>query len=389
MYEKEIERLNKLTIIRTIGTAERITLKEVLAAEIPLPLRNLIRVDVEQKLQEELRNNFINSRFDFSHPEVISLQNRMNSILVLNYSFNRHEYLELVHDAIHLLLNYLMRPQWTLRSYIFDNTTQVSSEVILKAFRNFCVYEYLKELIVRIIQEKNIKLMTMNEFQSLIWKCDREFIRRKDGYQLAQITLAIYDFINYGNRETKSTVPTKGLIKYFDDKGMRKVVDRLQIELHRNVFEISFDELCLLLEDLRKTYDGFEFESSSQKIPHEIVETEPPQETPVVTITIDESEVVENNKAVSEQLSTKPQLPPLEQFFDDDERKRFIKKIFRKNEKDFIDALSDINNMTSWKEASKYVDEIYILNEVDLYSAEATRFTEITYNRFFANKGKK
>ncbi|MDI6803908.1 MAG: hypothetical protein QME58_08680 [Bacteroidota bacterium] len=388
MYEKEIDRLNKLTLIRTIGSAERISLKEVLAAEIPLPLRNMIRVDVEQKLQDELRNNFVNSRFDFSHPEVISLQNRMNSILVLNYSFNRHEYLELVHDAIHLLLNYLMRPQWTLRSFLFDNTTQVSSDVILKALRNFSVYEYLKDLIVRIIKEKNIKLMTINEFQSLIWKCDREYIRRKDGYQLAQITLAIYDFINYGNRETKSTVPTKGLIKLFDDKGMRKVVDRLQIELQRHVNEISFDELCILLEDLRKTYDGFEFENTLQKIPVEIPVTAPLEDSPVVTITIDESEVVEKNDSISPQLSTKSQLLPLENFFDDDERKRFVKKIFRKNEKDFSDAVTDINNMTSWKEASKYVDEIYILNEVDLYSPEATRFTEITYNRFFTRKGK-
>ncbi len=388
MYEKEIDRLNKLTLIRTIGSAERISLKEVLAAEIPLPLRNMIRVDVEQKLQDELRNNFVNSRFDFSHPEVISLQNRMNSILVLNYSFNRHEYLELVHDAIHLLLNYLMRPQWTLRSFIFDNTTQVSSDVILKALRNFSVYEYLKDLIVRIIQEKNIKLMTINEFQSLIWKCDREFIRRKDGYQLAQITLAIYDFINHGNRETKSTVATKGLIKLFDDKGMRRVVDRLQIELQRNVNEISFDELCILLEDLRKTYDGFEFENTLQKIPAEIPVTAPLKDSPVVSITIDESEAVEKNDSMSDQPSAKLQLPPLEKFFDDEERKRFIKKIFRKNEKDFSDAVTDINNMTSWKEASKYVDEIYILNEVDLYSPEATRFTEITYNRFFTRKGK-
>ncbi len=388
MYEKEIDRLNKLTLIRTIGSAERISLKEVLAAEIPLQLRNMIRVDVEQKLQDELRNNFVNSRFDFSHPEVISLQNRMNSILVLNYSFNRHEYLELVHDAIHLLLNFLMRPQWTLRSFIFDNTTQVSSDAIIKALRNFSGYEYLRDLIVRIIQEKNIKLMTIDEFQSLIWKCDREFIRRKDGYQLAQITLPIYDFINYGNRETKSTVATKGLIKLFEDKGMRKVVDRLQIELQRNVNEISFDELCILLEDLRKTYDGFEFENTLQKIPAEIVATVPHKESPVVNITIDESEMVVKNDSTSDHPSAKPQLPPLEKFFDDEERKRFIKKIFRKNEKDFSDAITDINNMSSWKEASKYVDEIYILNEVDLYSPEATLFTEITYNRFFPKKVK-
>lgn len=388
MFEKDIERLNKLTLIRTIGSADRISLKEVLAAEIPLPLRNMIRSDVEQKLQDELRNNFVNSRFDFSHPEVVSLQNRMNSILVLNYSFNRHEFLELAHDAIHLLFNYLIRPQWTLRSFIFDNTTQVSSGVVIKSLRNFSIYDYLKDLMVRIIQEKNIKLMTVNEFQSLIWKCDREFIRRKDGYQLAQITLPLFDFINYGNRENKSTVATKGLIRLFEDKGMRTVVDRLQIEVQRNVSEISFDELCVLLEDLRKTFDGFEFENTLQKNPVEEPVPTPLEDSPVVTITIDESEAVGKNDSVSDKPSTKPQLPPLENFFDREEQKRFVKKIFKKNEKDFSDAISDINNMTSWKEASKYVDEIYILNDVDLYSPEATRFTEITYKRFFSKKDK-
>jgi hypothetical protein len=172
VFEKEIERLLSLAVNRTIGSSEKISVKEVLAGEIPLPLRTLIRVDVEQKLIDELKSKFVNSRFDFSHPEAVSLQQQMNSVLVLNYTFIRKEYLETIHDAIHLMLNYLIRPQWTLNNFIFDKSTQVSNETILRSFKHFGAYDYLKEIVARFITEKNIKFITQSEFQSLVLKID-------------------------------------------------------------------------------------------------------------------------------------------------------------------------------------------------------------------------
>lgn len=399
MFEKEIERLLSISVNRTIGGSEKISVKEILAAEIPLPLRTLIRIDVEQKLLDELKSKFINSRFDFSHPEVVSLQHQINSVLVLNYTFLRKEFLETVHDAIHLMLNYLIRPQWTLNNFIFDKTTQVSNEEITRALKHFNAYEYLKEIIIRIIVEKNIKLITQSEFQTLLWKCEREFIRRRDGYQLAQITSAIYDFINYGLRETKSPILTKGLIRFFDDKGLKSVTERLHKELQRNVDEISFDDLSIILEDLRREIGPFETETlsaptkatdeplTSEQIKH-VREVSIELETAVSIVKVDSQSVEQTQNGIKLGTKTPPELEPIENIIDDDDEKRFIKKIFNKNENDYLNSLIEINNMSSWKQASVYIDEIFIMNEIDPYTPEAVRFTEVAYKRFFPKSGK-
>ncbi|MDI6778738.1 MAG: hypothetical protein QME25_00875 [Bacteroidota bacterium] len=393
MFESEIDRIIALVIKRTIGSSDNISVKEILGSEIPLPLRTLIRVDVEQKLYEELRNKFVNSRFDFSHPEVVSLQNQMSSFLVLNYVFQRQEYLELVNDSVHLLLNYLIRPQWTLKSFIFDNTTQVSKDEIMRALKHFGAYDYLKEIVIRILNEKNIKLMIVDEFRDLVWKCDSEFIRRKDGYQLAQITSAIYDFINYGKHDAHKSLPTKGLIKFFEDKGLKVAVERLTIELQRNVNEISYEDLSVILEDLRRSVGPFEPKILSPEKPQlENIEGEvssKPAEVPVeikpdILEEKDKPELEKSRRVESStEIKKETDFEPIENFIDEADRKCFIKKIFIKNEKDYTDALAEINDMQSWKQASVYIDEIFILNEIDPYIPEAVRFTELAYKRFF------
>jgi hypothetical protein len=39
--------------------------------------------------------------------------------------------------------------------------------------------------------------------------------------------------------------------------------------------------------------------------------------------------------------------------------------------------------LSSWKQASVFIDEIFIMNEIDPYVQEAVRFTEVAYRRFF------
>ncbi len=377
MFEKEIDRLYSLIIDRTIGKAEKISVKEILAAEIPKPIQVLIRVDIENKLDDEIKTKFINSRFNFSHPEVISLQNQINSILVLNYLFIRNEYLETIQDAIHLIFNYLVRPHWTLINYIYDNTNQVSSEQILKTLRMFSPYDYLKTLLSKIIKERNIKYLTIDEFSTLIWKCDREYIRRKDGYQLANLITPLYEYVNYGMRNINTPINIKGLIKFFEDKNLLSISKRLNIELQRDVNELSLDDLTLILEDLRQNSETFEAEPLQKEeqinSKSDIPQTQSSEKELKISIVTEQNE------------SNKISLEPLENLIDEEDKKRFIKKIFKKNEKDFEDAISEINKMKSWKEASKYIDEIYILNDVDLYSPEAVKFTDITYRRFYPN----
>ena len=70
----------------------------------------------------------------------------------------------------------------------------------------------------------------------------------------------------------------------------------------------------------------------------------------------------------------------------DHEKRKFIRRIFRQDEEKFNEAVAQLNRMSGWKEASRHIDEIFIMNDVDPYSSEAERFTEIVFNQFHPSR---
>ncbi len=75
-------------------------------------------------------------------------------------------------------------------------------------------------------------------------------------------------------------------------------------------------------------------------------------------------------------------MPPLELLIEDDERKRFIRKLFNGDTAYFNVVIETLNKLTSWKEASLYIDEIFLMNGVDPYSTDSVNFTDKVYTRF-------
>ena len=64
-------------------------------------------------------------------------------------------------------------------------------------------------------------------------------------------------------------------------------------------------------------------------------------------------------------------------------RRKILKKLFKKKEKEFLAFVDQINKLTTWKEASKIIDEEFYNREVNPYSSEAITFSDIIYTRFF------
>ena len=63
-------------------------------------------------------------------------------------------------------------------------------------------------------------------------------------------------------------------------------------------------------------------------------------------------------------------------------RRRFIRKLFRRKDHEYEKALDAINAMRTWKEASSYIDTVFLRNGVDPYAQHAIKFTDIIYGRF-------
>ena len=373
LFEHETEQIVAMAKQRTIGNSPGIAMKDFLAADIPHPLKTYFRTYVQSLLEEELQQHHSSSRFKFDHHEVQGLQKQINSILIMQYVFEEQEFLQQLDDAVHLIINYLVRPQWTLKNFAFTKGQEISSLALVSMLRYFGPFEYLKDLVYSYIRQRHVTSFTDKEFSQTVWKLDGEFIRRKTGEELALLIKPMYDFIGYPAKNQDFTLPVKSLVKHYEDKGLNMVVRRLEELEAGNNQDLTWPALAELLESVRVAADGFSVEPTW-------VEEQPVQ-----------SDVAEEDTSPPPEQQTDAQpkqeeFISIEAYMDEGERKRFIKKIFRQSENAFLEAVDTLNAMPTWKQASVYIDEIYIRYGVDPYSTEAERFLEVVRQRFYSDK---
>ncbi len=353
MFEEEIAILIDTIARRTVGAAQSIALKELLAADIPHSIKAFFRADVEALLADELRRERKATRFFYDHPEVQNLQQQINSILVLHYTFERVDYLKRLDDTIHMMVNYLVRPQWTLANVLFEHDRTISAQGLVRLFRYFGPYEYYRDVISRYMDDKQVTSFTREEFASLVWKVDAGFVRRKTGDELGRVLLPLYEFMDFPFKTGTNALPIKAIIKFFEDKGMTQVLLRLEGERAQDAKTITRAALAELLEDVRRTIGAFEVEAPEAPLPP------PPVPVPAPVAAMDLLAVIGEK-----------------------DRRRFIIRIFKQDERAFHTAIQSMGALPSWKEASKFIDEIYIRNDIDPYSYDAERFSGIMFQQY-------
>jgi hypothetical protein len=351
LFELETDRIIAAMSERLLpGEQARIPVRDILAATIPHPLKVFFWADAHALLRREIESGRRGSRFPYDHPDAQALDRQMSTVLVLNFAYSRSEFTERLSDAVHMMTNYLVRPQWTLANVFFEKQPgALASRELENLFRYFSPYSYLKAIILRYTREKNISSYTQRDFAALVRRADGEFIRRKSGAELSALLVPMYDFFSYGvPHETPRTIPVKGLVKFFEDKGMAAVATQLEGELLQGKSELTRAELADSLDAVKRTFGAFDVEAAR-----------PEAEDPSYA-------TIEALKAA----------------FSVSERLRITRKIFREEEAAFTSALAAIAGYSSWKQTSKFIDEIFIRNDVNPYSSEAKHFLDVMFQHY-------
>ncbi len=364
MFEQETDTIIASILQRVTVREETVAVKDILASDIPYCVKTFFRADVESMLLAELQSYHKSSRFDHGNPEVRSLQDQINSVLVLHHSFPREDFSRRLHDAVHLLVNYHVRPQWTLSGVLFERDPSISAQALLALLRYFSPYDYLREIIARYVREKGIASFAARDFTQLMWKADGEFIRRKTGTELARITTPLFEFLDYPKNTGCKALPIRSLVKFFEDKGLTSATSQLEGELLQGKTELRARELENILEDVRRTCGAFEV--------HKVDRDQPGLSMP-------------SGGSVQEAPRSGAGTEParlIEFTVEENDRRRFVKKIFLQDEEAFDAALRSLGARPSWKEASKFIDEIFIRNDINPYSSEAKRFIEVIFGQY-------
>ena len=64
-------------------------------------------------------------------------------------------------------------------------------------------------------------------------------------------------------------------------------------------------------------------------------------------------------------------------------QKKFIKKIFKKDDIRYSKFINYLNQLPSWKKASAAIDEMLYQTGINPYSSIAIEFSDMVYNRYF------
>ncbi|HTX18757.1 MAG TPA: hypothetical protein VMG34_08860 [Bacteroidota bacterium] len=377
MFEKETEQLMTAVRQATIGDRKSIGLREVFESSIPGNVKVFFRSEVESLLDAEQKGAPPSSRFAHDLPEVLMLREQIATLLVHNFIFTKEDFDATLDKCVHFMLNYLCRPQWTLNSFLFEETGRAPASLILRKLRYFRDYGYFPDIMRKYLGQRNITELTLEEGRNLIARIDAEITREHSSLELAQMTMPLYEFVGYARSHelsaTPRTVPTRALIYFFDDKKMAPLCERLTRE--RDVVgnkEIGFHRLINLIEQVRTGDDHARLVNE---------DSEPLPAADETSAGLPGLEGREGSGAMEEEK--RHEVPkPLPPAFSLEEERSIIKHLFRHDEAAFRAAMEEVLEAGTWDEAAHAIDHYFVMNDVEPFTKEAILFTNRLQSRF-------
>ncbi|MGA7160141.1 MAG: hypothetical protein WBZ48_04010 [Bacteroidota bacterium] len=377
MFEKETEQLIALIRQTTIGETKAIGLREIFESNIPSNVKVFFRAEVEWMLNGERKPEPRSAKFNCNLPEIAMLQDQINALLIHNFVFSKPDFEATLDKGVHFTLNYLCRPQWTLNSFLFEESARASTQQMLVKLRYCRDYAYFPEILRSYIQQRGIEEMTLEEGRNLIARIDAEVVKNHSSVELARMTQPLYDFVAFARSHSMSatakTIPTRALMYFFDDKKMAAIHERLSREREtNNLKELSYGQLVNLIEKIQTGDEHAHlFDETAEPLPAlddvslELPPLPPQTREPDVTFRIPSE-------------PPKP-IPPL---FSLEEERSIIKHVFHQNEEQFRAAVKEVLAASTWDEAALAIDHFFLMNDVELFSKEAILFTNRVQSRF-------
>jgi hypothetical protein len=433
IFETEIDAIITAVRARTIGEEDGITMRNLLAADIHPAIKAYFRAELEKMLATERANEQRSKRFSYSHPEVMSLQQQMDRLLILHYHFDTSEFETLLDQSVHFQFNYLCRPAFTLLNFIMANQRRVSAVEIEKKLQYIVDYRYFAELIKRYLVERGLVEVTYEEFKSLLTRIDQEVVTQHSPIELARMLRALSAFVNESRLQPHDTddqtlLPTNAAIVFFEDKQLDGVKVRLEYERDVNVLNlISLKQLANLIERVQNVEHDVASVASIEEeyVPDTIDPSTGLRATPILEphsmraepsaidapseLAADESDVFVGPTPGESPPGREPEpepdfdvviriddgqspavgsadLPDVRTFLTKAEQKKFAKLIFDRDEHAYEATMNELNALPTWQETSMFLDSLFVSLDVDPYSEPAVHLTDRLYTRFYPDQ---
>ncbi len=392
---------------------EQIPLAYIMTRNIPDSVKHFFDQEVELWLREEAEKFTTNDRFDYEMPEVRVLIDKIFDILKQTATFHITVFNRLLERAIKLEARYLITPHRTLTQFLFKDKNTITTMEVYDMLKYFDKYLYYKDALTDYFNLKYLREISEPQFRELIRAIDQQVFAKSPVDTTLQMVKTIVDFLNEGRETPSNTVPLAILKDAFADRDLQDYVRIVETEMAAGTEAVSLEDLEKMLRsgkalvemraaaaptatvleeiaDIEEQRPAVEVESIEVSETVVAPEPEPVLEEEDLEEDEEEEEVAPAGSTAADQLAQVvaekikgEKLEDLHSLITKKQRKKFIKKVFRKDE-DRYNAFVDLLNRTAdWKTASALIDDYFFEAGINPYSKEALEFSDLVYSRYF------
>lgn len=412
MLERETETIIHTLTEQTIGSARSLALKDALATSMPKSIKLYLQCEVAEVMMEDLRGASHFSRLPFTTPIVHQLTKAYTHALALEYILTREEFITMLENGVHFVENYLCRPQWTLEHFVFEKGQRLTLSDVQRKLGYLCEYVYLGKLAEAFMRQNGWQEVGIDDFRSLIAKIDDRIVRQHSPGELARLARPIFEFILLQPEVRNKAIPIKPLIMFFEDKKMKTEVEFIEHLCHiRSTDQLTIEQLAVIFEDLHGdtpaptqsaqhtetaaapagegTLDSLtaaEAATAPQATPNlDARAPEPPREN-VAALAGDRRNIALSltYSGMTENIAPSPSSPPqdLKKTIPPEQRERFIRTLFQKDESYYNVVVETLNDMKTWRDASLYLQTFFRTSGIDPHLPDVIEFTDIIQLRY-------
>jgi hypothetical protein len=291
----------------------------------------------------------------------------------------------------------LAQPHKILKDLIFANRTELSPSDVLDRLSSFTEYSYLLDVFKQYLERKQPGTLSAEKFEKVLFEIDSKLC---SAYSHEEFMMLFNPLFEFYQRASKKAVECETLRLFLSEKNLADHLKRIDLALQNGIQSLTAEALNDLLlapldilapkpelpqSDITKsdiTKSELTNPKSEIQLPQSTIQTQlseiPKSEIPPIDFF-----ELEKQRLQSQKVQQEPTRRDVRLLISDEERKQFIKRLFKGSEEDYNAAISAINQMKTWREASLYIDrEVFSRFKVDEFSSEAVAFVDIVFERF-------
>jgi hypothetical protein len=338
------------------------------------------------------------SRFNLKHDALREPRLRFAETMVsVATELTREDFIKLLQSALLIEAQYLAQPHKILKDLIFANRTELSPSDVLDRLSSFTEYSYLLDVFKQYLERKQPGTLSAEKFEKVLFEIDSKLC---SAYSHEEFMMLFNPLFEFYQRASEKAVECETLRLFLSEKNLADHLKRIDLALQNGIQSLTAEALNDLLlapldilapkpelpqSDITKsdiTKSELTNPKSEIQLPQSTIQTQLSEITKSEIPPIDFFEL-EKQRLQSQKVQQEPTRRDVRLLISDEERKQFIKRLFKGSEEDYNAAISAINQMKTWREASLYIDrEVFSRFKVDEFSSEAVAFVDIVFERF-------